>query len=199
MYRYFQDHTKRIKKSHFHLKNIFSYIVENTERKIYKYHLIDGKQVHIELKKEQIPHLMGLHHFSINNLKKLKGFYAVNLIEKEYLNVHDLMSDKTSFEKHKDRLFHLHSIPKILEEANCLRFDATRVKFGDSLFSNLHEISLFLKNSDIKLLVYLGLKNIQKNQNIYFYEAATFVVDRQDKYRNGVTELEIVTREVIEY
>jgi|GEM_PF-5220916 len=81
MYAHFHNYKKTIKKRHFHLKNLFSYIHENTKNKKYKYHTESGHKIQIELTKNRIPHLLGLHYIEIKNFDKLKGNYAVDLIE----------------------------------------------------------------------------------------------------------------------
>lgn len=198
MKEHYLNYKKKIKKQHFVLKHLLDFIHEETKNKKFIYHLENGKQFHLKLEKDQIPHLMGLHHFNVKTFKPLKGAYAVEQIEKESLKSSSLMGLEEKFIQMKDRLFHCHSIPKILSEADCLKFDATKVKLGDSLFSNLSDITLFLQHPEINLCVYLGFKKKHDFNQIYIFNPATFLVDRKKNYSKGTESIKIKKIEIIE-
>lgn len=146
-------------------------------KKDYKYELLDKKDVEVKFKKENFPHLLGLHKLvDIKDLKrlhdkKIKGSKIYKKVtDKEISN--EMVLSSPYYNKIENRFKYFNKINEIIFTKVIYNFDRTKVHTS---------IKADLVLYTIKDNLYIHLFLVKSSKGNYF-APMTFIVEEDDKY-----------------
>ncbi|MGL4865107.1 MAG: PBECR4 domain-containing protein [Cetobacterium sp.] len=176
----FLNTTKKVSKNKIDLKLFYSFYRDYICPYRYTYTLETGEIIEIKFEKNNFPHLLGLHKFKkVAAIDKAEEILAG--IFEETITTRILKeTDNTVFNVTADRLTYFPTLQTILDTSKTLiKFDPTKC------IPTKVEADFFIYSEEIKVIVFLAIREINSKDNKIICCPVSFMVDRTDKFQKN--------------
>lgn len=176
----FLNTTKKVSKNKIDLKLFYSFYRDYICPYRYTYTLETGEIIEIKFEKNNFPHLLGLHKFKkVAAIDKAEDILAG--IFEETITTRILKeTDNTVFNVTADRLTYFPTLQTILDTSKTLiKFDPTKC------IPTKVEADFFIYSEEIKVIVFLAIREINAKDNKIICCPVSFMVDRTDKFQKN--------------
>ncbi|MGL6113791.1 MAG: PBECR4 domain-containing protein [Cetobacterium sp.] len=182
---YFLNTTKKISKNKINLKLFYLFYKNYICINRYIYTLENDQIIEIVFEKNNFPHLLGLHKF-----KKIKSFDKaediISGIENEEITIHLLKEAEYNIfidPLLTDRLTFFPTLQTLLDTSQTIiKFDPTKC------IPTVIEADFFLYSEEIKVTIFLAIREIDYINNKTICCPVSFLVDRINKFRKEKQE-----------
>lgn len=176
----FLNATKKISKNRIDLKLFYSFYRDYICPYRYTYTLETGEIIEIKFEKSNFPHLLGLHKFkkvaAIDKAEEILAGIFEETITAKILKE----TDNTVFNVTADRLTYFPTLQTILDTSQTLiKFDPTKC------IPTKVEADFFIYSEEIKVIVFLAIREINSKDNKIICCPVSFMVDRTDKFQKN--------------
>lgn len=174
----FLNATKKISKNKIDLKLFYSFYRDYICPYKYTYTLETGEIIEIKFEKNNFPHLLGLHKFNkVAAIDKAEEILA-GIFEETITTKILKETDNTVFNITSDRLTYFPTLKTILETSKTLiEFDPTKC------IPTKVEADFFIYSEEIKVIVFLAIREINSKDNTIICCPVSFLVDRINKFQ----------------
>ncbi|MGL5639400.1 MAG: PBECR4 domain-containing protein [Cetobacterium sp.] len=174
----FLNTTKKVSKNKIDLKLFYSFYRDYICPYRYTYTLETGEVIEIKFEKNNFPHLLGLHKFKkVAAIDKAEEILA-GIFEETITTKLLKESDHTIFNVTADRLTYFPTLQTILDTSRTIiKFDSTKC------IPTKIEADFFIYSEDIKVIVFLAIREINSKDNTIVCCPVSFLVDRTDKFQ----------------
>lgn len=181
--------------SKINLRELIEYFEKNICNYRYTYILENGQYLKLEIKLDQIPHLLGFHYLKRPETLNLNGIEGIENIKNEAINLKELRRlNREEFKKYvKERTEYLPCIETILNKASFIDYDWTKVRPLSQIPADY-----MIYCEEIKTWVLLAIKNV-KGSKIKCVPL-TLLIDRDNRFTNGQQRKKVIKfeKELIE-
>lgn len=177
--------TKKISKSKIDLKLYFQFYLEYICPFLFTYHLENGQKIEVKFEKNNFPHLLGLHKFKrISTINK-----ADDILEK--ILTEEITASKLKESENRlfdsplvsDRLTFFPTLMTVLENSDfILKFDPFKC------IPTKLDVDFLINSEKVKVVVYLGIREIIERENKIICCPVSFIVDRTDSFNMNKQE-----------
>lgn len=176
----FLNTTKKVSKNKIDLKLFYSFYRDYICPYRYTYTLETGEIIEIKFEKNNFPHLLGLHKFkkvaAIDKAEEILAGIFEETITAKILKE----TDNTVFNVTADRLTYFPTLQTILDTSKTLiKFDPTKC------IPTKVEADFFIYSEEIKVIVFLAIREINSKDNKIICCPVSFMVDRTDKFQKN--------------
>lgn len=176
----FLNTTKKVSKNKIDLKLFYSFYRDYICPYRYTYTLETGEIIEIKFEKSNFPHLLGLHKFkkvaAIDKAEEILAGIFEETITAKILKE----TDNTVFNVTADRLTYFPTLQTILDTSQTLiKFDPTKC------IPTKVEADFFIYSEEIKVIVFLAIREINSKDNKIICCPVSFMVDRTDKFQKN--------------
>lgn len=174
----FLNTTKKVSKNKIDLKLFYSFYRDYICPYRYTYTLETGEIIEIKFEKNNFPHLLGLHKFKkVAAIDKAEDILA-GIFEETITTKILKETDNTVFNVTADRLTYFPTLQTILDTSRTLiKFDPTKC------IPTKVEADFFIYSEEIKVIVFLAIREINSKDNKIICCPVSFMVDRTDKFQ----------------
>lgn len=189
--------TKKISKSQINLKRYFQFYTDHICQFLFNYHLENGQKIEVKFERNNFPHLLGLHKFK-----------RISAIDKAEAILEKILSEEITASKLKesenrlfdspmisDRLMFFPTLMTVLENSDfILKFDPFKC------IPTKLDVDFLINSHKIRVVVYLGIREIRKHENKIICCPVSFIVDRSNSFNkenqehNGVIKIEKIEK-----
>ncbi|MDX8337222.1 PBECR4 domain-containing protein [Candidatus Cetobacterium colombiensis] len=176
----FLNTTKKVSKNKIDLKLFYSFYRDYICPYRYIYTLETGEIIEIKFEKNNFPHLLGLHKFKkVAAIDKAEEILA-GIFEETITTKILKETDNTVFNVTADRLTYFPTLQTILDTSKTLiKFDPTKC------IPTKVEADFFIYSEEIKVIVFLAIREINSKDNKIICCPVSFMVDRTDKFQKN--------------
>lgn len=176
----FLNTTKKVSKNKIDLKLFYSFYRDYICPYRYIYTLETGEIIEIKFEKNNFPHLLGLHKFKkVAAIDKAEEILA-GIFEETITTKILKETDNTVFNVTADRLTYFPTLQTILDTSKTLiKFDPTKC------IPTKVEADFFIYSEEIKVIVFLAIREIDSKDNKIICCPVSFMVDRTDKFQKN--------------
>ena len=176
----FLNTTKKVSKNKIDLKLFYSFYRDYICPYRYTYILETGEIIEIKFEKNNFPHLLGLHKFKkVAAIDKAEEILA-GIFEETITTKILKETDNTVFNVTADRLTYFPTLQTILDTSKTLiKFDPTKC------IPTKVEADFFIYSEEIKVIVFLAIREINSKDNKIICCPVSFMVDRTDKFQKN--------------
>ncbi|MCJ8343229.1 MAG: PBECR4 domain-containing protein [Cetobacterium sp.] len=176
----FLNTTKKVSRNKIDLKLFYSFYRDYICPYRYTYILETGEIIEIKFEKNNFPHLLGLHKFkkvaAIDKAKEILAGIFEETITAKILKE----TDNTVFNVTADRLTYFPTLQTILDTSKTLiKFDPTKC------IPTTVKADFFIYSEEIKVIVFLAIREINSKDNKIICCPVSFMVDRTDKFQKN--------------
>lgn len=176
----FLNTTKKVSRNKIDLKLFYSFYRDYICPYRYTYILETGEIIEIKFEKNNFPHLLGLHKFkkvaAIDKAKEILAGIFEETITAKILKE----TDNTVFNVTADRLTYFPTLQTILDTSKTLiKFDPTKC------IPTKVKADFFIYSEEIKVIVFLAIREINSKDNKIICCPVSFMVDRTDKFQKN--------------
>lgn len=176
----FLNTTKKVSKNKINLKLFYSFYRDYICPYRYIYTLETGEVLEIKFEKNNFPHLLGLHKFKkVASIDKAEEI-LIGIFEETITAQLLKETDNTVFNVTADRLTYFPTLQTILDTSKTLiKFDPTKC------IPTKVDADFFIYSEDIKVIVFLAIREINSKDNKIICCPVSFMVDRTDKFQKS--------------
>ena len=176
----FLNTTKKVSKNKIDLKLFYSFYRDYICPYRYIYTLETVEIIEIKFEKNNFPHLLGLHKFKkVAAIDKAEEILA-GIFEETITTKILKETDNTVFNVTADRLTYFPTLQTILDTSKTLiKFDPTKC------IPTKVEADFFIYSEEIKVIVFLAIREINSKDNKIICCPVSFMVDRTDKFQKN--------------
>ena len=176
----FLNTTKKVSKNKINLKLFYSFYRDYICPYRYIYTLETGEVLEIKFEKNNFPHLLGLHKFKkVASIDKAEEI-LIGIFEETITAQLLKETDNTIFNITADRLTYFPTLQTILDTSKTLiKFDPTKC------IPTKVDADFFIYSEEIKVIVFLAIREINSKDNKIICCPVSFMVDRTDKFQKS--------------
>lgn len=176
----FLNTTKKVSKNKINLKLFYSFYRDYICPYRYIYTLETGEVLEIKFEKNNFPHLLGLHKFKkVASIDKAEEI-LIGIFEETITAQLLKETDNTVFNVTADRLTYFPTLQTILDTSKTLiKFDPTKC------IPTKVDADFFIYSEEIKVIVFLAIREINSKDNKIICCPVSFIVDRTDKFQKS--------------
>lgn len=176
----FLNTTKKVSKNKINLKLFYSFYRDYICPYRYIYTLETGEVLEIKFEKNNFPHLLGLHKFKkVASIDKAEEI-LIGIFEETITAQLLKETDNTVFNVTADRLTYFPTLQTILDTSKTLiKFDSTKC------IPTKVDADFFIYSEEIKVIVFLAIREINSKDNKIICCPVSFMVDRTDKFQKS--------------
>ncbi|MBC2853656.1 hypothetical protein HS141_11980 [Cetobacterium somerae] len=176
----FLNTTKKVSKNKINLKLFYSFYRDYICPYRYIYTLETGEVLEIKFEKNNFPHLLGLHKFKkVASIDKAEEI-LIGIFEETITAQLLKETDNTVFNVTADRLTYFPTLQTILDTSKTLiKFDPTKC------IPTKVDADFFIYSEEIKVIVFLAIREINSKDNKIICCPVSFMVDRTDKFQKS--------------